>query len=167
MTPTIEYTTADKTTWGDGPWQSEPDKKQWQDAETGLPCLIVRNTSVTGSLCGYVGVSKDHPAYEQHYDADPVSDVSVHGGLTFASGCSHGNPETGICHIPGDGEPDDVWWFGFDCAHAWDRAPAMDATLREIGSPNPHPEDVYRDWSYVEAEVADQAKQLKAMETVK
>lgn len=34
---TLEYRTKDKSTWGDGPWQQEPDKKQWQDAATGLP----------------------------------------------------------------------------------------------------------------------------------
>ena len=39
---TIDYRTVDKTTWGAGPWQDEPDKKQWRD-ETGFPCLIVRN----------------------------------------------------------------------------------------------------------------------------
>lgn len=38
---TIEYRTIDKTAWGDGPWLNEPDKKQWQDVETGLPCLAV------------------------------------------------------------------------------------------------------------------------------
>jgi hypothetical protein len=36
---TIEYRTIDKSQWGPGPWQDEPDKKQWQDEATGLPCL--------------------------------------------------------------------------------------------------------------------------------
>jgi hypothetical protein len=40
---TIEYRTQDKTQWGNGDWQNEPDKKQWQDTETGYPCLIVCN----------------------------------------------------------------------------------------------------------------------------
>lgn len=39
---TIEYRTDDKSGWQPGPWMNEPDKKQWQDPETGLPCLIVR-----------------------------------------------------------------------------------------------------------------------------
>jgi hypothetical protein len=36
----IEYLFLDKSEWGAGPWQIEPDKVQWQDNETGLPCLV-------------------------------------------------------------------------------------------------------------------------------
>lgn len=194
----IEYRTVDKSAWGDGPWQSEPDKIQWQDAATGYPCLIVRNGEVTGALCGYVGVSPNHPAHGLHYDgctkaaADlrkvarrkasalwmeakktdpnaapsynlpeaPVVSVGlsegleVHGGLTFADGCGHGEEDRGICHKPDPGEPDNVWWFGFDCAHACDIAPAMSRDS----------DDVYRDVSFVTAECESLAKQLKAME---
>ena len=64
---TREYKTVDKSTWDDGPWKDEPDKKQWQEETTGLPCLIVRNHM--GALCGYVGVPKDHPLYEAAYDS--------------------------------------------------------------------------------------------------
>jgi hypothetical protein len=80
----IEYRdVVDKSEWGPGEWQDEPDKIQWQDADTGLPCLIVRGPS--GSLCGYVGVAPGHPMHGKHYDA---VDVEVHGGLTFARGCA-------------------------------------------------------------------------------
>lgn len=79
----IEYRTVDKSEWLDGPWKYEPDKKQWRDEATGLPCLIVRGPS--GSLCGYVGVPPTHPAYGKQYD--DVS-VEVHGGLTFADKCA-------------------------------------------------------------------------------
>lgn len=82
---TIEYRTEDKSSWGDGPWQSEPDKKQWLDPETGLPCLIVRGPH--GALCGYVGVPRSHPYYGKHYDHEDVS-VEVHWGLTFANLCA-------------------------------------------------------------------------------
>ena len=51
-----EYTTIDKSTWGPGPWQSEPDKLQWVDKETQFDCLIVRNGEI-GNLCGYVGTT--------------------------------------------------------------------------------------------------------------
>lgn len=80
---TLEYRTVDKSQWGNGPWQSEPDKKQWRDAETGFPCLIVRGPS--GALCGYVGVPRSHPAFEKDYND---VDVEVHWGLTFASKCA-------------------------------------------------------------------------------
>ena len=64
---TIEYRdVVDKTEWGPGPWQDEPDKKQWQDAATALPCLIVRGPS--GSLCGYVGLPASHRYYGSEYD---------------------------------------------------------------------------------------------------
>lgn len=64
---TREWKTTDKSDWkaGYGPWSEEPDKKQWVDEETGLPCLIVRNPS--GALCGYVGVSAGHPMFEKNY----------------------------------------------------------------------------------------------------
>lgn len=38
-----------------------------------------------------------------------------------------------VCHVPDPGEPDDVWWFGFDCAHAWDYSRKMMADLRDSG----------------------------------
>jgi hypothetical protein len=84
---TIEYLSRDKSTWGDGPWQNEPDKVQYPDPHTGLPCLIVRNPM--GALCGYVGVPKDHPAYGRHYDQ---VDADVHGGLTFSGHCRDTSP---------------------------------------------------------------------------
>ncbi len=63
---TLEYRTMDKSKWKDGPWQNEPDKKQWLDSETGMPCLIIRNN--VGALCGYVGVAKNHPLFGLDYD---------------------------------------------------------------------------------------------------
>ena len=57
------WTTMNKSTWGDGPWMAEPDKEQWPDETTGLPCLIKRNQF--GALCGYVGVAEGHPWFGQ------------------------------------------------------------------------------------------------------
>jgi hypothetical protein len=69
----IEYRTVDKSSWARGPWDSEPDKRQWRDDETGLPCLIVRNHS--GAWCGYVGIGEGHPFYGKSYgDRIPVPD---------------------------------------------------------------------------------------------
>lgn len=85
---TIEYRTVDKSSWGDGPWAAEPDKRQWLDEATGLPCLIVRGPS--GALCGYVGVPRGHPCHGKHYDAvyEIVEDLDIHGGLTFSDLCA-------------------------------------------------------------------------------
>ena len=152
---TKEHRTINKATWGAGPWQDEPDKRQWQDAATGLPCLLVRNES-GGNLCGYVGVFTSHPLHGKDYD---VPEVEVHGGLTFAGGCGHSGDESrGICHVPGAGEPDSVWWFGFDCAHAWDRRPAYEARYPEYVDPV----DIYRTAAYVEGECCQLAQQLHA-----
>jgi hypothetical protein len=67
-----EWSFTDKEGWGPGPWQEEPDKLQWIDATTGLPCIILRGP--VGSLCGYVGVEVDHPWHGKGYsDKIPVT----------------------------------------------------------------------------------------------
>jgi hypothetical protein len=155
---TIEYRTQDKSQWGTGEWQDEPDKKQWQDEETGYPCLVVRNQ--LGALCGYVGVPSGHPHFGQDYDKP---DVEVHGGLTFADACQPSNDESrGICHKV-DVE-DHVWWFGFDCAHSWDLVPGMAAYQQVSGLRGLHGGDeVYRNLGYVSREIKSLARQLKAV----
>jgi len=198
-----EWSTADKSDWGNGPWQSEPDKRQWTDAATELPCLIVRGPS--GALCGYVGVPDTHPLHGKSYhDAN----LESHGGLTFSDPCSPHDDETiqqyrrklpmheaqaktyphgdsaawlkefkpllddpqkfaehiqasRVCHIPEPGEPDNVWWFGFDCAHAFDFCPAF-SKHRPVYS-----DEVYRDINYVTAEVTNLAHQLKHFQEIK
>src|SRR5690349_7808688 len=82
---TIEYINpkCDRSKWPAGEWDGEPDKKQWQDKATGLPCLANRQPR-TGHWCGYVGVPKSHPLYGKEYDK---ADVDVHWGLTFSDKC--------------------------------------------------------------------------------
>lgn len=161
---TLEYRTVDKSEWGQGGWLDEPDKKQWRDAATGLPCLIVRGV-FTGALCGYVGVTRDHPLHGKDYDAADQR-VDVHGGLSFASSCSHGDETRSICHVVEPGEPDDdVWWLGFDCGHYMDLSPLLEmrvksSRFRVNGSVR---EEIYRDIAWVTAEVEKLARQLKAI----
>lgn len=153
---TMEYRTFDKSEWGAGDWNGEPDKKQWLDPETGYPCLIVRNRG--GSLCGYVGVPRDHPLYEKDYED---VDVDVHGGLTFAEACAAGGDESRhICHKT-DGD-DHVWWFGFDCAHYLDVSPARVARDKDRGW-RVEWDAAYRNFAYVTKEVESLARQLKAV----
>lgn len=155
-----------KADWGKGPWQVEPDKAQWQDADTGFPCLIVRNGM--GGLCGYVGVTKAHPLYGLTFCDDRVGDaLSVHGGVTFTDRCQPhdaGEDARAICHAVEAGEDDDVWWVGFDCSHSFDYSPRLEATHRQVGSSRRFAREVYRDWAYVLSECAALAAQLKAME---
>jgi hypothetical protein len=151
--------TVDKSTWGPGPWQDEPDKEQWQDAATGLACLIKRNTF--GALCGYVGVPEGHPWHGKGYGDVPAE---AHGGLTYADSCQEGPEGHTICHVPAPGEPEPLWWLGFDCHHAWDIGPAMEARERERGWPSIHGLDTsYKTIAYVKAECARLAEQAASV----
>lgn len=160
---TKTYTTIDRAAvgWPNGEWDGEPDKMQWPDEATGMPCLAVRHMR-SGHWCGYVGVTADHPHFGKSYE---TPDVDVHGGLTFADACSPGETEDrGICHVPGIGEPDHVWWFGFDCAHSGDRSP-RDAAMEATGNPlyaRDWKED-YKSLRYVQVQCAKLAAQLHEM----
>lgn len=149
----------DRTRWPEGPWTAEPeDKVVWVDPETDLDCMAVRNQ--LGAWCGYVGVAPGHRLHGADYEAaHDAAAVDVHGGLTFADRCapSGKGPQEGICHIEQDGRPDPVWWFGFDCAHAWDVVPGLE-TLG-VGS---DAGGAYRDLGFVVAECETLARQLAA-----
>jgi hypothetical protein len=135
----------DRAGWGTGPWDGEPDRIEWR--YKGLPCLMVRTDM--GSLCGYVALPSEHPLFEKNYDD---IGVNVHGGLTYASHC-----QGAICHVPQNGEPDNVWWLGFDCAHGGDFIPKFNK-YEVLGIRN-FP-GKYRDTQYVKKEVERLADQL-------
>ncbi len=138
----------DKSGWPSGPWEGEPDRLEWRLDDCALPLLIQRGP--LGVLCGYVGVPPWHPAYGKDYDG---VDVDVHGGLNYAERC-----QRHICHVPRPGESDDVWWLGFDCAHAWDLIPTLAKYSATLCS-----DCTYRDIAYVKAEVESLARQLVAL----
>lgn len=121
----------------------------------GVQCLVLRH-GMMGHLCGYVRLPKDSPQYRairnrrklhvpaflsraKRYKgkvrrafAPEFADLDVHGGITFAGPLSFYRADRGF-------------WVGFDCAHAWDRAPFL-AELDDL-------EGVYRTFDYVQAEV--------------
>lgn len=150
----------DKADWGPGPWQDEPDRAEWYDGD--LPCLALRH-SVGGHWCGYVAVPPGHP---WHADSDP--DVSVHGGVTFTERCAPPSDARDkreqVCHVPRPGEPDDVWWIGFDFAHGSDYAPGRAARMWgaeiEIQGWEPDRGD-YKSLPYVRAECSAVAEQVR------
>jgi hypothetical protein len=156
----IEQPVIDKSTWGEGPWQYEPDRVDFVHA--GYACLLVRHWRM-GQWCGYVGVDDNHPYYGKPYQ-DVDDKLEVHGGLTYANRCNGY-----ICHVPAAGMPADVWWFGFDAAHAGDLTPGLAARERALGMPElDDPEggffrDVYRTIDYVRAQTELLAKQLRAL----
>ncbi len=149
------YSREDKVS---GPWDSEPDRIAWTDADTGYPSLMRRNAN--GSWCGYVAVPLGHTAHGWDYDA--LEGIEVHGGLTYSQ-ASLGEPDTGVCHVPAEGEADDVWWLGFDCGHC------QDDNWMMVGLRGKHLElatwshPVYRDVGYVRQECSRLAQQLRAL----
>lgn len=173
---TIEYHTVDKSSWRRGEWDHEPDKMQFADASTGLPCLIVRGP--LGALCGYVGVTEGHPFFGKHYDhcvfperhrsevdegvdgyhyaCTPGAAIEVHGGITFSDFCAEARDKSRhICHVPDAGEPAHVWWLGFDCGHYKDLAPGIRMNIFMDGD--------YRTIAYVRRQCARLAEQLAAL----
>lgn len=132
--------------WPEGPWTSEPDRVEFE--AKGLPALIVR--SRLGNLCGYVAVPPGHPAHGKDHDSVPVN---VHGGLTYSARCG-----SVICHKAKPGEPDDVWWLGFDCAHAFDVVPGLRALYQATFDG-----ETYKDMAFVKAECEKLAAQLLRM----
>jgi hypothetical protein len=142
--------------YGEGEWSKEPDKIQYEDEATGYPCLVKRNDM--GALCGYVGLPKGHPFYGKDYDSLP--DLDVHGGVTYTDKCAEGGEDNTICHVPDEGEPDNVWWVGFDCAHFSDSIPSIDDKL----PPELNKFKTYKTVEYVKEENATLAKQLKEAE---
>lgn len=148
----------DRSKWPTGPWSDEPDKVQWKDETTGLPCLAKRHPH-SGHWCGYVGVPPGHPLHGKSYN-DDVS-LEVHGGITFGDHCQEGPPEQTVCHIPDPGEPEHLWWLGFDCHHARDYSPndkvyeAERGYLFTIG-----PDQSYKPLGFVKGECALLAAQV-------
>lgn len=167
----------DKTQWNRGPWDDEPDQKNYITA-SGLSASILR-AEHSGSLCGYVGVPPSHPWFGKEYSdavipsaeqlARPV-DTSKISLLSLL--CSAGDdPSDGaridcIIRVHGGltysgegrercGEDPALWYFGFDCAHSGDLCPAMDWRSRFRNY-----EDVYRDFDYVQRDVELLAAQL-------
>jgi hypothetical protein len=82
-----------------------------------------------------------------------VNNISAHGELTW-SGPLPILPDT------------DLWFFGFDCAHAFDMSPAINALSKII--PNypsrTHDHETYRTLKYVRDEVAALVRQLHDIE---
>lgn len=146
----IEYK---KEEWGDGPWQNEPDKLEFE--HEGFTCLILRTSM--GHLCGYVALKPEHPDYNKDYND---INVDCHGGLTYGAMCS-GH----ICHTPKPGEPDNVYWVGFDHAHSGDYSPSNAAMVKKYGAHFERGEyESYKDIDYVTKGVKHLAEQLKSIQ---
>lgn len=135
-------------------WETEPNRKEFK--HLGFDCLINRNSF--GAWCGYVAVPKGHPWFEKSYgDLEDLGLApEVHGGLTYSNHC-----QGEICHQ--SETEDEVWWLGFDCAHAGDLMPAMVEMRQRPDWPKfPHYEEfeTYRNQEYVTEETMKLAQQV-------
>lgn len=134
-----------KESWGKGAWEKEHDCVTWTDPTTQLPCIVYRTEM--GTLNGYVGIALGNVLHGVTDDSAVFGKVNVHGGLTFSGQFTKE-------HIPVEDES--IWWFGFDCAHAYDVIPAlytMRPSLRNISA-------VYRDADFVSEQVRSLASQI-------
>ena len=130
------------------PWENEPDHAEWVQEVSGYKCRIKRNPT-TGTLCGYVGIPKEHRFWGVTYDEgneelDAIAD-DVHGGFTYTS--------------VGD---DGYWYFGFDTTHANDFAPKLVELLIEFGRKDLPFHDCmnYKTWEFVEDQIHWLGKRL-------
>jgi hypothetical protein len=151
--------TVDKSDWGPGPWQDEPDLVQWtSEAPARFWCQVARNDR--GALCGYVAVPPGHSAHGK--DLGELGGLRVHGSVTYAG--------PGVAGL---------WVLGFDCGHSRDVAPAEEAYLRatmpawmaenrarlrgDVDACMPAFRTTYKALPYVRAEVESLARQLAAI----
>ena len=174
------YRNPDRRPAGDGPWNDEEDKVSWVDAETGLGCIMLRQTN--GTISGYVGVGPDHPLFGFEAEAVPVGiSNTVHGSVTYGKACevnrferqAHGEPRSErytVCHTTfvrtvqdyrtvqttEDDFHEDLWWLGFDTDHPGDLVPGGRYGVRRKGG-------VYRDQSFVYANCIELARTLKSL----
>lgn len=176
------YRNPDRRPSESGPWDAEADKIAWIDEASGLACIILRQTD--GTLSGYAAVGPDHPVFGFEAEALPVDlATSVHGSITYARTCednrferqAHGKPRQErytVCHTTyvrtvqeyrtvqttrNEFEHEDLWWFGFHTNGVGDLVPKP-----RLGS-SPRKGAVYRDQSFVYANVIELARRLRGM----
>lgn len=169
------HTGIDKSKWPRGAWDDEPDRIEWRDPKTGMPCLMLRHPR-NGHWCGYVALPAAHPwigqnIYHLSTDGTELEDwedpraLKIHGEITAGPSRCEPPPEPDdklpwhrVCHTPQAGESDDVRWIGFDCGHGGYHDPDL-----EPGNDSwDHDRATYRDVDYVInwcARLAAQAQQ--------
>jgi hypothetical protein len=163
--------TIDRTGWPRGPWDSEPDRVDWK-TKAGLHAIALRQPS-SGGWCGYVGVEPGHPYYPggSHASGEGCTFEGLHSECTYAGHCA-GH----VCHVPEPGEPDVLFWYGFDYLHYMDAAPGHDdakswpdasgVCLWEPDAVYVKPGEVkgvYRTLDYVRADMEEAARALQAL----
>lgn len=148
-----------KTTWGDGPWQTEPDRVEF--VHVGVACLMMRHAE-WGSWNAYAAVEPGHP---WHGNERAEEECIAHGGITW---CGPSDQTWRLLSRPR--QLGNHWWIGFDCGHAFDFQPGLVASLLGAGIARATREFAsafgttvaYRDQAYVTEEVKRVAEQVVA-----
>lgn len=159
----------DKSTWPDGPWKLEPDKMLWIDEKSGYECLIRRIKDMS-HLCGYVGITKEHPLYQTsiiEFRSNSILEdyFSIHGNITMSCGGKAFIEEPGLHNrigrapIENRPSPDEIWWIGIDFIHNQDLIPLTSNDPNDNNG-----ERIYRDIGYVTKEVTKLASLLQQFE---
>lgn len=122
-------------------------------------CVVYRVPH--GHFCGYVGVKKESNCYGVSYNIwsaeltkqeEAISNISIHGGLTYSN-----NKLSCFDGIFGD----NIWWFGFDTAHL------DDMRIYDFGYISGSLSETYKDFEYVKQEVIRLSDQIKEIENEK
>jgi hypothetical protein len=112
----------DKSDWGDGEWNLEPDYASFIHDATAFPCLAKRN--LFGAWCGYVGVDDGHPLFLIEVEHEVYKYIDVHGSV----GSVGYFPEDAVSFAP----PRRLWWIGFDAMQDTDLCPYFESeTVRQ------------------------------------
>lgn len=161
----------------------------------GYKCVVLFQPM--GHRCGYVGIPETHPLHRKSYSSyldikkSDIGDREVSGVFQLFSACLDDDERVQIdayfqCHggitYSGGGKgshypiDSDLWWFGFDCAHAGDGKDLQLAYERfpnerehifkmiELEKKFPILDEVVRTEGYVVAECRRLAEQLKEFE---
>jgi hypothetical protein len=147
--------------------------------EGDFPFAITKHDKL-GSLCGYIGVPSSHPWYGKRYDdisAEVHGGLTFSHHQNWGHPAEIAMLEVKIEEYAKMGPPisdfprrllvheqehagedseyptktgQDIWWFGFDCAHAWDLVPGISGISQK---------GMYRDEEYVREELRKLAGQ--------
>ncbi len=136
------------------PWVMEPDELCFVSHD--YLCAITRTR--LGNLCGYVSIPVDHIYYGKHHNAI-FPHVDIHGGLSYS-----GFNEFREIFYPEP--PNLLWWFGYDCAHAYDLVPGLahSQLMQSKGIKYPRgigTEPTYKTIAFCKLQCTRMARQLK------
>lgn len=165
----------DRSKWGPGPWDGEPDEARWTDEATGYECAVLRGP--WGAWCGYVQLPADHPLHGISYSDDVPArlqgaaeavmegEVGKRGPMNVFSMALGGKARSGdLFNVHGSitysgaDWPGAGYWYGFDCSHCDDLAPGSDDSgyAETFGKQ-------YRTFEYVQGECRALARQLQGL----